>query len=151
MMNRAGLPHEHLDCSDNCPALQHAIWLLAGRCQKVLNAMDPGDSLSSSIHHRASAPLRAWLATHDFSSADWGILCRSIFGRKDPRVAKQSVERGARTRLSGAEEHRATRPVSLAMKVIGSFVCKLRDALSPSARTRVVPEVEGCDNVVGLL
>ncbi len=53
-----------------------------------------------------------------------------------------------------AEEHQATKallPVFLAIKFIGNFACKLRDALSPSARTRVVPEVEGCDNVVGLL
>lgn len=101
-MNGAGLPYEHLDCSDNRPALQPAIWLLAGRCQKVLNAMDFGDSLSCSVHDRASNLRRAWLAIHNLSSADWGVLRRSISGWKDLRVAKESVGGGVRTRLSGA-------------------------------------------------
>jgi hypothetical protein len=69
-------------------------------------------------------------------------------------VAKDSAGRGARTRLSGAEEHRATKaspPVFLAIMLIGNFGCRLRDALSPSARTRAVPEVKDCDSVVEFL
>ncbi len=136
--------HEHLDCSDNRPALQRAVRLLAGRGQKVLNSMDPVDPLTCAVHHRASNLFRAWLAMDNLSSADSSILRRAIPWRLDLRIAQETTRAETTNQLNLGSTAQIALAAGAPRGLIGSFAGTLRVALGPFAHTPAVPGVEDC-------